>query len=373
MAAASTPASGAGVTAAAAGPRAASSAVPASVPASEATTGAEGDLATPAQPATPRAVRRVKEAFGVEVHMMALARGDDEARRTEDHLEAAFAELDRVAALVDEVRPESDLARLNAAAGKDAVVVSAEVFGLLREAKRIAGLSRGAYDPTRAPVDALWRFTPGDGGEAPKPPSEEELATRRALVGHKDLVLDAAARTAALAREGQAVHLDGLARAHALERAAEILDERGVKDFFLSVGGDVVVRGAHGDRPWRVGVQDPRARGPFAATTVTGGAVMTTADYERFFHDGETRYHHVLDPRTGQPARGLRSVTVFADDAVTAEALSQAVFVLGAKRGLALVQRLKGVEAVLVTDENRVLVSKGLKKELTWRPPTDAP
>lgn len=344
--------------------------------------GADGDRAKPAEVTeatsarpveAPRAVRRARQAFGVEVQAVALAQTDEEARQTAEHLDAALAEIERVARLVDPTREDSEVARLNQAAGKDPVVVSAELFALLREAKRVAGLSRGAFDPTLAPVEALWRFSRDDDGAAPALPSDDELAARRALVGHKDLVLDAARRTAALAREGQAVVLDGVAKGYALERGAALLDERGVKAFLLSAGGDVVVRGTHGSRPWRVGIQDPRARGHFAAMTVKGGAVMTTADYERFFIDGETRYHHVLDPRTGKPARGARSVTVFADDAASADALSQAVFVLGPKKGLALVERLKGVEAVVVTDENEVLVSKGLKKQLTWRPPTDAP
>lgn len=324
---------------------------------------------------SPRVVRRSRAAFGTDVQMMALSSGDAEARRTAAHLEAAFGELERVAALVDGSREQSDVSRLNRAAGGEPVVVSPEVFGLLSEAKRVAGLSSGAFDPTFAPLDEVWRFSAGAGaeGSAPEPPSDEDIEQRRALVGHADLVLDAARRTAALKKQGQSVGLEGIAKGFALERAASLLDERGVKHFVLAAGGDVVVRGTHGDRPWRVGIQDPRAPGHFAATTVEGGAVMTTGDYERFFTSGDKRYHHVLDPRTGKPAQGARSVTVFAEDAAMADALSTAVFVLGPTKGLALVKRLKGVEAVVVTEDNRVIVTPGLKEVLTWRPPTDAP
>lgn len=337
-------------------------------------TGEARDAAVLAEgPLAPRAVRRAREIFGVEVQGMALARSDAHARELEEHLEAALVEMERIARLVDPAREDSEVSRLNQAAGREPVVVSEELFSLLREAKRVAELSGGAFDPTLAPLAAVWELTRSEDGQAPARPSDEELAARRALVGHRELVLDAARRTAALAREGQAVVLEGIAKGYALERAAASLDERGVKDFLLSAGGDVVVRGSHGERPWRVGIQDPRARGHFAATSITGGAVMTTGDYERFFIDKGTRFHHVLDPRSGQPARGARSVTVFAADGATADALSRAVFVLGPKRGLALVQRLKGVEAVVVTDENKVLVSKGLEKDLRWRPPTDAP
>jgi thiamine biosynthesis lipoprotein len=157
-------------------------------------------------------------------------------------------------------------------------------------------------------------------------------------------------------------------------RAAAVLEQKGVTDFVIAASGDLIVRGTRGARPWMVGVQDPRAAGHFAALGApSSAAVMTTGDYEEFFFDGGVRYHNVIDPRTGQPATKCRSVTVVAKDALTAEGLSRAVFVLGAKDGMALVERLKGVDAVVVTSDNKVVLSKGLRNSLQHRPPTDGP
>jgi thiamine biosynthesis lipoprotein len=325
-----------------------------------------------------RIVRVERELMGSQARILAAARGDAEAQAIGAHALAAFGEIERVAALLDPAREGGALASLGANAGKDAVAVEPEVFELLVESKRLAQLSRGAFDPTFAALDGVWSF-PGrvPAGTAPTAPgvvpSDEAIDAARALVAYKDLELDPPRKTARLKRAGQKVGLAGLARGYALDRAAKLLTEAGVNDFVLALGGDMVVRGTKAGAPWMVGVQDPRAPGHFAAMPAGAGAVMTTGDYERAFLLEGKRYHHVIDPRTGRPAASVRSATVLAPDGVTADALATAVFVLGPKRGMALVKRLKGVEAVVVTSKNRVLVSKGLRKTLQHRPPTDAP
>src|SRR5262249_25495938 len=141
----------------------------------------------------------------------------------------------------------------------------------------------------------------------------------------------------------------------------------------LSAGGDLVVRGKKGDHAWMLGLQDPRAPGYFATLAAGPGAVMTIGDYEEVFFDGGVRYHHGLDPRTGLPAACGRRVCIVGGDGGSGEALARAVFVLGAKEGVARVERLKGTEAVIVTADNRVVVTKGLRSALQFRPPTDGP
>jgi thiamine biosynthesis lipoprotein len=150
----------------------------------------------------------------------------------------------------------------------------------------------------------------------------------------------------------------------------------------VSSGGDVVVVGQRGDRPWKVGVQDPRGPDPFLAlpvdTAALGGAVMSASDNESYFVVGGARYHSILDARTGLPATRCRSVTVLHKDPLLAEALARAVFVLGDKEGLQLVARVEGADAVVVTADNRVVLSRALAnmaaaRALQQRPPTDAP
>ena len=144
----------------------------------------------------------------------------------------------------------------------------------------------------------------------------------------------------------------------------------------IQAGGDLYVAGRHGDRPWRVGIRDPARPGDrsFAALDLSNGTFSTSGDYERFFMKDGRRYHHIIDPDLGQPAHGCRSVTLVTERAVLADALATGVFILGPDEGMALIERLPGVEGVIVTSSNNLLVSSGLARRLVVRsPPTDAP
>ena len=155
-----------------------------------------------------------------------------------------------------------------------------------------------------------------------------------------------------------------------------ILRRAGLRDFMIQAGGDLYVAGHRGDRPWRLGIRDPR--GPvdrsFATLDLSDGTFSTSGDYERFFVKDGRRYHHILDLDVGEPARGCRSVTLVTDRAVIADALAKGVFILGPVSGMALIERLPHVEGVIVSARNEVLVSPGLKDRLVLlAPPTDAP
>jgi thiamine biosynthesis lipoprotein len=339
-----------------------------------------------------RLVKQTGMVFGGRVQIMAAGYTELDERLISAHFDDAFAELRRVEALLDAASETSDLGRINAAAGQEPVVVDAEVYQLLQEAVRVAELSAGAFDPTFAAFDGVWRFSSDDpvpsalpsvdGGVAPAlpviaPGSEPTVpppALRdayRTLIDFKKLKLDDAKRAVSLP-SGMRVGLGGLAKGYALDKAAAVLEAKGVRDFVIAAGGDLVVRGSKGGESWWVGIQDPRAKGHFAAFQALPGAVMTTSDYERAFFEGGKRYHPIIDPRTGMPAEGCRSVTILAGDGLSADALATAVFVLGPKEGLRLVERLDGrAEVVIVTADNKVLTSGGIKDKLRYRAPTD--
>jgi thiamine biosynthesis lipoprotein len=317
-------------------------------------------------------VRHKSPAFGTVVEIMAVTSGPA-AHGAGAPFEAAFDEVRRIEALVDEDDARSSVARINDGAGGPALVVDPELFAVLSELQRLAKVTKGAFDVTGAAYTAAWQFDAAPAAQPPVP-QKKDIDKARALVGFDDLVLDPAARTARLKTKGARIGVRSVARGYALERAAAVLEQKGLTDFVIAAAGDLIVRGQKGARPWMVGVQDPRAAGHFAALGApANAAVMTTGDYEEFFFDGGVRYHNVIDPRTGQPATKCRSVTVVAKDALTAEGLSRAVFVLGARDGIALIERLKGVDAVVVTSDNKVVLSRGLKNTLQHRPPTDAP
>jgi len=160
-----------------------------------------------------------------------------------------------------------------------------------------------------------------------------------------------------------------------VDRGVEILRRHGFKDFLVQSGGDMYVAGMRGDRPWHLGIQDPRgpANTSFATIDLSDSTFSTSGDYERAFVKNGRRYHHIIDPATGEPSRGTRSVTLMTDSAVIADGLDTGVFVMGPKAGMALLERLH-VDGVIVSDKNEVLISNGLKDRLTLvAPPTDAP
>jgi thiamine biosynthesis lipoprotein len=375
MASSSTPSSAASSSAASSS--AGSSSAASSSPASSS---AASSSAASSSQGSAENLRRSRTLGPVVLDALLWARTDEDAESAAD---AALDEAARVVALLDSTSTASPLWRLNAAAGKEPVVVGAEVFEVLLSLRRVAQLSRGAYDLTASVIDDTWGFTTSSGvPSTPHLPVRRELDRARQFVSADDLVLDPVLGTALLKKSGARVDVGNVLAAYALDRARATLVARGITDFVVSAGGDVIVSGRRGDRPWKVGVQDPRGPEPFLAlpvdTDLLGGAVMTASDNESFFVVGDTRYHSILDARTGLPGTRCRSVTVFYKDALVAEALARAVFVLGAGDGVQLVGRVEGAEAVVVTADNRVVFSRRLAgmaaaRSLQQRPPTDAP
>jgi thiamine biosynthesis lipoprotein len=177
--------------------------------------------------------------------------------------------------------------------------------------------------------------------------------------------------TVRLKRPGMKLGLGGLVKGWGVDRAARALRARGLSNFFIQAGGDLYFAGKNGARPWRAGVRDPR--GPedqiFARLEVEDRAFSTSGDYEHFFLEGGTRYHHIIDLRSCWPASASRSVTVLARSATDAEFLTKSAFVLGGEAGLALVESL-GATAIIVGADNRVYVSKALRGKLELTAPT---
>ena len=324
--------------------------------------------------ATPRAeaalVERSQVSMGTEIHLSAWT--TDEAAAVAA-FERVFLEFDRLDALMSVWKEGSDILRLNAAAGKSAVAVSPEVRAVLHASQEVSEWTAGKFDVTFAALSGLWKFDQDIDGRVP---DRAQIAPRLPLIDYRALQIDDRAGTAALSRPGMQVNLGGVGKGYAIDRAVTILRGSGLTDFMIQAGGDLFVAGRRGDRPWRVGLQDPRGapNSLFAAIDLTDAAFSTSGDYERFFMRDGQRYHHILDPDTGEPAQRSRSVTIMATNSTVADGLSTGVFVLGAAQGMALIEKLPDVEGVIVTSNNQVQVSSGLKGRLVvLKPPTDAP
>jgi len=296
---------------------------------------------------------------------------DDEPTVAEG-AKAVFAEFKRVDRLMTSWLADSDVSRINAAAGGRPVRVGSEVLAVIERAQAAARESGGAFDITVGAFRGLWKFDEDIDGSVPDP---AEVRARLPLVGYRNVVVNRKESTVKLRRKGMRITLGGIAKGYAVDRAAKLLHERGIRDFILQAGGDLYASGQRGDRRWRVGIRDPRGArdAVFALTEIEDATFSTSGDYERSVLDGNVRYHHILDPATGFPAARSRSVTVMARDALTADVWSTALFVIGAEDGMKLVEKLP-FEAVFVDAENQVHVSSGLKKSLVIRkPPTPGP
>ena len=315
-------------------------------------------------------VERARVSMGSDVRLTAYVTDAPRAFRA---FEEVFDEFDRLDRLMSVWKEGSDVLRMNAQAGQMPVKVSPETFDVLRTARQISEWTGGKFDVTFGALSGLWKF---DHDQDNQIPATADVRARLPDVDFTAVELNEGAGTVYLRRRGVRVHLGGIGKGYAVDRAAAILRGSGIGDFLIQSGGDLYASGRHGERPWRAGIRDPR--GPadriIAAMSLHDETFSTSGDYERYFLRDGRRYHHILDPDEGMPAHGCRSVTIVTKRAVIADGLSTGVFVLGPQAGLALIEKLPDVEGVIVTDRNEVLVSSGLRARLElMRPPTDAP
>ncbi len=285
----------------------------------------------------------------------------------------AIAEIRRLEGLMTTWHP-SDITRVNDAAGNAPVVVDEETYKIVAEAIHASVISKGAFDITFESLHGLWKF---DEDLDAHPPTVAAVRAKLPLVDYHHVKLDDARHSIFLDKAGVHIGLGGIAKGYAVDRAAAVLDKAGITSFFVQAGGDLFTRGKkpNGDE-WQTGIRDPRggAEKFFALLPVSDHAFSTAGDYERSYVIDGKRYHHIIDPKTGFPATASRSVTIYAPNALLADEIDDAVFIMGPKDGLALVESLEGVGAVIVDDKNNLWVSKRLQgKLIVTGVPTDAP
>ena len=270
--------------------------------------------------------------------------------------DAVLALFDRIDRQMSRYREDSELSRVNREAANGPVEVSDSLFTVLQQALRISELSHGAFDISFGSIGYLYDF------RARQQPSDEELAEGLAKVNYRSVVLDPSANTVRFLDEGVRLDLGGIAKGYTVDRGIDILKSFGIRHARLSAGGDLRLLGDKRGKPWIVGIRDPRSESRNAMVLpLTNVAVSTSGDYERFFFDDNNeRVHHILSPATGKPAKGVQSVTILGDDSITTDGLSTAVFVLGAVKGLEMVNRLKGIDAVIIDEQRQVHYSDGL-------------
>lgn len=262
--------------------------------------------------------------------------------------EEALREVARIEKLMSEWLPDSPISQVNAAAGQKPVSVPPEVSALLRRALEYGAKSGGAFDITWRGMGNIWRFD-----EHFRVPSATEVEAGRRNVDYRAVLVEGDNVT--LARPGMGIGLGGIAKGYAVDRAAAVLRQAGFTDTLVAGAGDMLASGSKYGAPWRLAVQDPRGERGQALGTVelSGAAISTSGDYERYRMVDDVRYHHIMDPRTGWPARGSISVSIIAPTAEQTDALATSIFVLGPEKGLALARELGVDTLILAADGQR--------------------
>ncbi len=309
---------------------------------------------------SPLLIKRHRILMGTLVEITVIGSDVD---RVEAAINDAFGEIERVEGLMSRKIPGSDVARINRWAGIRAVDVSSESLGVIRRAEEISRASEGYFDISIGALLDLWGFEDNEGHL----PAPGEISKALHSVGYRAIHVDERASTVELKKKGMQIDLGGIAKGYAVDRAFELLTSRGYRNMIVNAGGDIRVSGRKARGPWVIGIQDPRDRSRIIATIDASEiSVATSGDYERYFEREGKRYHHLLDPFTGFPARYCRSVTILAKDSLSADGLATAVFVMGPKRGLPLIEAMEGVEGLIVSADGEIIQSEGLKDKVRF-------
>tara|TARA_R100001369_G_C3326671_1_gene169917 strand:- start:3168 stop:4121 length:954 start_codon:yes stop_codon:yes gene_type:complete len=274
------------------------------------------------------------------------------------NIEEAVSEIKRIEKLISSWDEESETSKINKNAGIKPVKVSVELYKLIERANQISEITNGAFDITFAGLDKIWQF---DGSMKYKP-TKEEIKQSVSKVGYKKIILNEEDHTVFLQLKGMKIGLGGIAKGYAADMAKELLVGKQVRAGVINASGDLTTWGtkATGEK-WLIGIANPLSKDKiFSWLPVLESSVATSESYDKYITFDGRKYSHILDPRTGNPISGINSVSVFSKTAELSDALATAIFVLGVDSGMALINQLKGTEAIIVDDNNKMHKSSGI-------------
>jgi thiamine biosynthesis lipoprotein len=268
---------------------------------------------------------------------------------------SVFDDMKRIDRLMSTWKEDTEISKVNREAAKHPVRISQELFDLLQVSVEYSELTKGAFDITYASVGYLYDFKTGV--------HPDQNAIDKALPGinWRHMKLDPKRRTVHFRRPGMRIDLGGIAKGHSVDRGIGILQKQGITRAMVNAGGDTRIIGDRFGKPWVVGIRDPDHEGKnFLRMPLKDTAFSTSGDYERYFDEDGKRFHHIIDPKTGDSARKCRSVTIISGTATRTDALTKSVFIMGPEEGIRFIDTLNDVDAVAVAPDGKVFYSKGL-------------
>jgi thiamine biosynthesis lipoprotein len=282
----------------------------------------------------------------------------DEKEQGEAAVEAVMDEFRRLDRKLSPYIDSSELSLVNRMASLEPLVISEEFFHLIETSLEYSELTEGAFDITFASIGHRYDYRKGI------KPNDSLIDRTLPLIDYRNIRLNKDKGTVFFEKRGVRIDLGGIAKGYAVDQGIELLQQRGIQHALISAGGDSRLLGDHRGRPWHIGVQAPRDKKSMAAMLpLTDSAISTSGDYERFFEQDGIRYHHIISPKTGRSADTLQSVTIIGTNATRTDALSTSVFVLGVEKGMALINRLQDVDAVIIDRDGEMVTSEGFAEE----------
>lgn len=277
------------------------------------------------------------------------------------YIDLAVDEIKRIERLISSWDPASQTSEVNRNAGIRPVSVDRELFDLIARAQGLSKLTDGAFDISYASMDKIWKFD----GSMTTMPSEEAIKASVAKVGYENIELDQENSTVFLKLQGMKIGFGAIGKGYAADKARSLLIARGVTAGIINASGDMSTWGKQpGGGDWKVAIVNPLNKNKvFALLPVKNGAVVTSGNYEKYVTFNDIRYTHIIDPRTGYPATGIISATVFAPKAELADALATSIFVMGVQTGIDRINQLPGIECIVIDDQGNIHTSENVELE----------
>lgn len=300
-----------------------------------------------------------KENYLLDTIIQLKVYGKNSEKATNDAMNA----ISNIDDIMSPTKSISDVVKINHKAGKDFVNINNDTLKVIKTSIDYSKISDGKFDITVGPLVKLW----GIGTKNARVPSKQEINNALKLINYKDVLIDEKNKSVKLNSSNESIDLGGIAKGYAADKAREVLENQGIKSAYLNLGGNIVAIGNKTDgTPWNIGIQDPlKNRGEyFGIIRVSNKSIVSSGSYERFFIKDNKKYHHILNTKTGYPAEsGILSSTIVSDKSIDGDALSTITFILGLEKSMEIIEKMDGVDAILVTNDKKVHVTSNIAKD----------